>query len=71
MFRIGFLGAGNIAHVVANSLKDDSNLTLYAVASRDIEKAKTFCEKYGFQVAYGSYEELYSDPLVDLIYFPL
>lgn len=68
MFRIGFLGPGNIAHVVVNSLKDDPNLTLYAVASRDIEKAKEFCENYGFQVAYGSYEELYSDPLVDLIY---
>ena len=40
----------------------------YAVASRSIEKAQYFLDKYGFQKAYGSYEELIDDPQVELIY---
>jgi predicted dehydrogenase len=33
-----------------------------------LEKAQSFAEKFGFQVAYGSYEELLLDPEVDLVY---
>ena len=40
----------------------------YAVASRTVEKAKAFAEKWQFTKAYGSYEELASDAEVDLIY---
>lgn len=40
----------------------------YAVASRTLEKAQAFADKWEFAKAYGSYEELASDPEVDLIY---
>ena len=40
----------------------------YAVASRTLEKAQAFAGKWEFAKAYGSYEELVSDPEVDLIY---
>lgn len=40
----------------------------YAVASRDLERAKAFAEKFGIPKAYGSYEELAKDPDVELIY---
>lgn len=40
----------------------------YAVASRNQEKAQAFANEWGFEKAYGSYEELANDPQVDLIY---
>jgi len=42
-----------------------------AVASRSLDKAKAFAEKLNIPKAYGSYEELLSDPDVDAIYNPL
>lgn len=41
---------------------------LYAIASRSLEKARDFQNKWGVEKAYGSYEELIQDPDVDLIY---
>jgi len=41
---------------------------LYAVASRDMDKAREFAERNGFVKAYGSYEELMCDPMVDIVY---
>lgn len=42
-----------------------------AIASRDIEKAKTSARKLNIPKAYGSYEELLGDPEIDAIYIPL
>lgn len=65
------LAPGNIANSMAtamNGVKADGNINLYAVASRNLERAKSFAEKWNFQKAYGSYEELYNDPDVDAVY---
>lgn len=45
-----------------------SELELYAVASRSLDKAQAFAEQWGFEKAYGSYEEMLEDDLVDLVY---
>ena len=45
-----------------------SSINLYAVASRNLEKAQEFADKWNFQKAYGSYEELFNDDEVDAIY---
>ncbi|HEY2894500.1 MAG TPA: Gfo/Idh/MocA family oxidoreductase, partial [Pirellulales bacterium] len=42
-----------------------------AIASRDGVRAKAAAAKLGIPHAYGSYEELLSDPDVDAIYNPL
>ena len=47
---------------------DGSKIRLYAVASRNLERAKDFAAKWHFEKAYGSYEELYEDPDVDAVY---
>ncbi len=44
------------------------DLELYAVASRSLEKAEDFADQWGFEKAYGSYEEMLEDDLVDLVY---
>ena len=68
MINFGILGAGNIAHRVAKGILCSKKANLYAVASRSLEKAKDFQEKYFAQKAYGSYEEFLKDPQVEAIY---
>ena len=66
--KIGILGIGRIAHVVAQTLVELEEIECYAAASRSKEKADGFARRYGFQKAYGSYEELLLDPKVELVY---
>ena len=55
----------------AEGMKQAENCELYAIAGRSMEKALAFKEKYGFEKAYGSYQELIDDPEVEAIYIPL
>ena len=43
----------------------------YAVSGRRIEKAGSYRDEFGFQKAYGSYDELLADPDVQAVYIPL
>lgn len=67
--NVAILGAGNIACKMAAAINAlDGSVCAYAVASRDLEKAEAFREKWGFQKAYGSYEQMLEDSQVDLVY---
>jgi predicted dehydrogenase len=66
--RIGIMGTGNIAEVMANTVKKMKNVKCYGVASRSEERAKKFAEEHGIKVAYTSYEEMVLDSKIDLIY---
>ncbi len=66
--RFGILAAGNIAHSMAEAVSGIEKIEKYAVASRDISRAEEFAEKWDFEKAYGSYEELAEDSEVELIY---
>ena len=69
MVRAGIIGCGNIAGVLAPVMKALSDrIDLVAAASRDIQKAEDFASRFGIRKAYGSYEELYEDEDVDLVY---
>ena len=72
MTNIAILGPGSIARSMAKTLRgmkaQGEPVRLYAAASRDLARAQVFCEKEGFEVAYGSYEEMVKDPNVDLVY---
>ena len=67
-YRWGIIGTGHIAHQFAKGLKICSSSECYAVASRGMETAKRFAKEEEFAKAYGSYEELFKDPLVDIVY---
>lgn len=67
-FKWGIIGLGKIAGKFASDLKMAPGAELYAVASRDIEKARTFSAEHGAKKSYGSYEELARDEEVDVIY---
>lgn len=64
----GIIGLGKIAHKFAQDLLLSENAILKAVASREINKAKEFGEKYQTTKHYGSYEAIAKDPEIDIIY---
>lgn len=66
--RIGILGAGGIARKMAHTVNNMDNMTLAAISSRNIDKAKEFAQEFSIPTAYGSYEELAADSSLDLIY---
>lgn len=66
--KMAILGAGSIAGTMARTMKAMQEVICYAVASRDYTKADAFAEKFGFEKAYGSYEEMLLDPEVELVY---
>lgn len=66
---MGFLTAGNMAGIMADTVnKRIENVSLEAVASRELRKAERFADKYHVKRAYGSYEELVYDPEVELVH---
>lgn len=68
----GVLGTAYIfERDTAEGMKQAENCELYAIAGRSMEKAEVFKEKYGFQKAYGGYEDLLADPQVEAVYIPL
>jgi predicted dehydrogenase len=42
-----------------------------AIASRDLGKAEEAAKRLGIPRAYGSYEEVLSDPEIEAVYIPL
>ena len=66
--NIGFIGAGRIANTLASTMARMEDVNLYAVAARDLNRAQAFAAQYGFDKAYGSYEEMLRDPNVELVY---
>ena len=66
--KIGILGAGNIAGILAKTMAQMPEAECYAIAARSLDRAEDFRNKYGFQKAYGSYEEMLQDEQVELVY---
>lgn len=66
--RLGILGPGRIVQNVMRDLRKAGHISLQAVASRSIERAKEAAARYGAPIAYGSYEELAESREVDLVY---
>ena len=66
--RWGIISTGNIANSFAKDFKYVKTGELHAVASRSLEKADEFAEKYSIPKSYGSYKELYEDKELDAIY---
>ena len=66
--KIGVLGTGNIVNSITATLKGMEDMECYAIASRTKVRAEQAADRLGYTVAYGSYEELVADPLVELVY---
>lgn len=66
--RWGILAPGGIAGAFAGALNAHTEQTLYAVASRSLDRAEAFAARHGASTAYGSYQELVDDPQVEAVY---
>jgi len=68
MIKMGILGAGNIAGVMAATMREMDSVECYGVAARDYDRAEAFAKQYGFAKAFGSYEDMVKDPELELVY---
>lgn len=68
VLKVGIMGTGRIASVLAETMVQMPEICLYGVASRSLEKAEDFAARFSIKKAYGSYEELAADSEVQLIY---
>jgi len=66
--RWGILAPGGIAGRMVEALNAYTRQKVVAVGSRSADRAQAFASRYGIPQAYGSYEQLVSDPQVDAIY---
>ena len=69
--KFAILAAGGIARKMAEAVTGIEKagtvrIQKYAVASRDLSRAEEFAKEWGFEKAYGSYEELAAD--LELVY---
>lgn len=64
----GIIGLGKISNKFATALKTVADGNIYAVASRSQSKADEFAETHQAKIAYGSYEALFQDKNVDVVY---
>lgn len=66
--RVGIIGAGRIAAIMADTLSKMTKAQPYAIASRSLQKAQAFAYEHGVEMAYGSYADMLADGKVDLVY---
>ena len=63
------VGCGNYAATVLNEIHDMTEDFDFYFASRDIRKARDYCERFSGIDYFGSYDEALSDPRVQAAYF--
>ncbi len=66
--RWGLIGLGKISDTFARDLALVPDAELTAVGSRNLEKARVFQNEHRSRFAFGSYEELFQCPDVDVVY---
>lgn len=64
----GIVGTGNISTQFAQGLQLVEHAQIAAVASRNIDSARTFAQAFDVPNYYGSYEEMAKDTALDIIY---
>lgn len=66
--RWGVVGAGGIAGVVVPDIAATPGNTVVAVAARALDRAQQFATTHGISRAFGTYDKLFADPDVDIVY---
>lgn len=68
IYNWGILGPGKIARKFASALEIPKHSRLYAVASRDQNRAKDFASEFNADKYYSDYIDLIQDPQIDVVY---
>ena len=70
--RWGILSTAKIGRLkVIPAIQRSAHSEVVAIASRSLEKARAVAANLGIARSYGSYDELLSDPEIDIVYNPL
>ncbi len=67
-YRWGVIGAGRIADKFCTALNFVEGSELYAVASRDQQRAQHYANKFNATKWYDDYDELIKDDNIDIVY---
>ncbi len=70
MYKYGILSTASIIDRFIGGIRNSEQGEVYAIASRTIEKAKEAADRLSIDKYYGTYEELYEDENIDIIYVP-
>jgi predicted dehydrogenase len=66
--RWGVVGPGFIADSFVSTVLANTDQRIAAVGSRSAERGAAFAARHGIERVYDSYEQLVSDPTVDVVY---
>jgi xylose dehydrogenase (NAD/NADP) len=69
--RWGLLSTASIGETVVRANRGSEVAEFVAVASRDADKARSFADRLGLPLGFGSYEELLESEAVDAVYVAL
>jgi xylose dehydrogenase (NAD/NADP) len=69
--RWGLLSTANINQALIPAIRQSQRGELAAVASRSLDKAKTYAKKWEIPEAFGSYQEMLDSGTVDVVYIGL
>lgn len=64
----GIISTASIVPRFINAVRSIDGGVISAVASRSIDKARKFAEEHDIEKYYGSYEDLYNDPEINVVY---
>ena len=70
MIRYGILSTASIIDRFIAGVRESHDGYVQAIASRSLQKAKDAAQRLNIETYYGSYEELYEDENIDVIYIP-
>ena len=69
--RLGLLSTANINRMILAGAASSDRVEVFAVASRDAERAEAYAAEHGIPRWHGSYEALLGDADVDAVYISL
>lgn len=70
-WRWGILGTSFISDIMISAIQESHESEVYCLSGRTPNSVNALGDKYGITVRYLSYEEVLSDPLVEIIYIGL
>ncbi|MEZ5758709.1 MAG: Gfo/Idh/MocA family oxidoreductase [Emcibacteraceae bacterium] len=68
MLRIGIIGAGSIAGVVAEATKKTTSAMISAVTSRVKNNAEKFANSYGIETVFDHWQDMIGSDKIDAVY---
>src|SRR5258706_706972 len=69
--QIGILGAAKIARLFVEGVRPSAKMQVRGVASRNVERARSFAHDCGIPQVHAAYESILADSAIDAIYNPL